>query len=1173
MEESTSTPNYMPVRDVHSGDNKGGDDDSYEDKFMSSEEPVDRDGYRPNKKLWSSVGGDREGNDGVPLAHHENLAVNRSKLLVYVSLCITAVVAGIVTYWLVTQSQTRDFEAEFLTYSKEIADSSANTAKNIFGQMNALCVIFTSYSMNSNESWPNLALPNLDQRALQTEANTGTEVLIFSPIIKPDEVKSWENYTWHRQIMFDEDVHYYGPNFGNPGPVAKEIYPIPGVPRATAGYSSSMASSPEFFVPTWEVGPLPSNLSVVNMDLHSHPLLGPVIDDTIQVRDRVVSGVIDMGFLYQYMFKNYTNDGKPRSFIVKPVFKDFYNDSAVGGLMFVTLQWSAFFEANLPQATDGLLVNINDTCGSDFTYLVNGSKAVFLGQGDLHNPKYDNLKQTTFFITDIQVVNASNPMCAYAITTYPTEAFELQYRTLEPVLYAIAVVLVFLLTSMIFFFYDWTVARRQHTVLSTAERNSKIVASMFPDTVKHRILEGAEQSRVKTGNKGFKRNMKFKSVHDLSNDTEEQPGISIFKTQPIADLFPEATVMFADIVGFTAWSSARDPVQVFTLLETIYHAYDEIAKRRRVFKVETVGDCYVAAAGLPDPRPDHALVMARFARDCLYQFETMMEHLEVMLGPETTDLGMRFGLHSGPVTAGVLRGERSRFQLFGDTMNTAARIESTGLRNRIHLSSNTAEILKASGKDHWIFLREESVFAKGKGTLTTYWLDVKGEQEAKTTSKDLPASGSENADDTDKRVESQVHTADPVSAEVSQCAKLNRLVDWNKEILAKLLKEIIALRQACGVKADANRQLQKAESFVNVNIVDEVVEVIDPPQYDLMAIEDALEDAEAIELGDSVEEQLRDYVMTIAHTYRDHAFHNFEHASHVTMSVVKLLSRIVTLHRDTSDDQSCVSQSYTYGITSDPLTQFAVVLSAIVHDMDHPGVPNVQLVKERSTTAILYKNKSIAEQNSLCLAWSLLLDPRYEELRHTIYTTNAELKRFRQLLVNCVMATDVIDKDLNALRRARWEKAFSANTHHHKHGSNEDADSRKATIVIEHLIQASDVAHLMQHWHLYRKWNLRLFEEMRQAYRDGRAETDPAKDWYTGEISFFDHYIIPLAHKLKDCGLFGVSGNEYLTYAEQNREEWEKRGESIVAEMIEEDNRKHGSPPSSHFCLEAVGSK
>jgi class 3 adenylate cyclase len=75
--------------------------------------------------------------------------------------------------------------------------------------------------------------------------------------------------------------------------------------------------------------------------------------------------------------------------------------------------------------------------------------------------------------------------------------------------------------------------------------------------------------------------------------------------------------MFADLVGFTVWSSVREPAQVFTLLETIYSAFDKIAKRRHVFKVETIGDCYVAVTGLPEARKDHAVVMARFANECL----------------------------------------------------------------------------------------------------------------------------------------------------------------------------------------------------------------------------------------------------------------------------------------------------------------------------------------------------------------------------------------------------------------------------------------------------------------------------------------------------------------------------------------------------------------------------
>jgi hypothetical protein len=91
----------------------------------------------------------------------------------------------------------------------------------------------------------------------------------------------------------------------------------------------------------------------------------------------------------------------------------------------------------------------------------------------------------------------------------------------------------------------------------------------------------------------------------------------------------------------------------------------------------------------------------------------------------------------------------------------------------------------------------------------------------------------------------------------------------------------------------------------------------------------------------------------------------------------------------------------------------------------------------------------------------------------------------------------------------------------------------------------------MQHWHIYRKWNERLFEEMYKSYKEGRAEADPSEFWYKGEIGFFDFYIIPLAKKLKDCGVFGVSSEEYLNYAQKNREEWEARGQQVVCELKE----------------------
>jgi len=230
------------------------------------------------------------------------------------------------------------------------------------------------------------------------------------------------------------------------------------------------------------------------------------------------------------------------------------------------------------------------------------------------------------------------------------------------------------------------------------------------------------------------------------------------------------------------------------------------------------------------------------------------------------------------------------------------------------------------------------------------------------------------------------------------------------------------------------------------------------------------------------------------------------------------------------------------------LTQFAVAFSALIHDVDHQGVPNTQLIKEHFDIADIYKNQSIAEQNSVDLAWALLMEDNFKDLRKTICGTSEEKTRFRQLVVNVVLATDICDAELKKLRNGRWAKAFSGEKAMTPEQRNDDIN-RKATIVLEHLIQASDVAHTMQHWHIYRKWNELFFQENMNAYTSGRCDKDPTLYWYEGELGFFDYYIIPLAKKLKDCGVFGVSSEEYLNYATSNRKEWALQGKEVVAQM------------------------
>ena len=162
------------------------------------------------------------------------------------------------------------------------------------------------------------------------------------------------------------------------------------------------------------------------------------------------------------------------------------------------------------------------------------------------------------------------------------------------------------------------------------------------------------------------------------------------------------------------------------------------------------------------------------------------------------------------------------------------------------------------------------------------------------------------------------------------------------------------------------------------------------------------------------------------------------------------------------------------------------------------------MIKEGNPLAAIYKHHSIAEQNSVDLCWDLLMLPDFKDLRGAIYANAEELQRFRQLVVNVVMATDIVDKELQALRKKRWNAAFAEQAPNE--GPDLDVD-RKATIVIEHLIQASDVSHTMQHWKIYLSWNERFFFELYKAYKEGRAETDPSIGWYKGEIGFFDFYM------------------------------------------------------------------
>ncbi|XP_046565191.1 atrial natriuretic peptide receptor 1-like, partial [Haliotis rubra] len=192
-----------------------------------------------------------------------------------------------------------------------------------------------------------------------------------------------------------------------------------------------------------------------------------------------------------------------------------------------------------------------------------------------------------------------------------------------------------------------------------------------------------------------------------------------------AENYDEVTIYFSDICGFTALSSESTPMQVIDLLNDLYTTFDSIIEHFDVYKVETIGDAYMVVSGLPGRNGKlHAREIARMSLSLL----NAVLSFKIRHRPQQ-QLKLRIGIHSGSVCAGVVGHKMPRYCLFGDTVNTASRMESNGLPLRIHVSPQTKEVLDRF-QTFDLELRG-AVEMKGKGSVTTYWL--LGEREVTIT--------------------------------------------------------------------------------------------------------------------------------------------------------------------------------------------------------------------------------------------------------------------------------------------------------------------------------------------------------------------------------------------------------------------------------------------------------
>lgn len=1010
------------------------------------------------------------------IAHKAARTVLCLKFVVLFVLVAAAVMVGSAVYVTTTNGEEDTFVVAFDNNAVKVFDTFKFNVERKLGALDKFSIDVTSLAVDSDATFPEFSLPDMAYAASSITELVDAASIMYLPIVTNKTRQDWEAYSvakagWLQdgQEFVQTSVDYralVSPNFD--AGFSDQIYILEdGQPRV------DQQGAP--YLPIWQhFPPVPE---LVNFNLLRHEKFHEDISAVLKSSDAVIGQIWDTSketkefteFLTPWVHGTGLNPKEPVTKIYYPIFDNLSQKHKVVGLVAILINLSEFFSNVLSHEHDGLIVVLSNECNQTYSYSLAGTTATLVGEGDLHSAKFNNMVHKRTFnelfneqeqeIRRYLNVDVDQYYCQFTLSVYPSESLEDSYVTEDALYFTLAVVAIFVLTILLFLAYDYIVSKRQQQIMKRAVQSRAIVSSLFPAAVRDRLFRADDASANNAADKGFRRDTpgknKIKSFLSDVIPREQRPA----EVKPIADLFPHTTVMFADIAGFTKWSSERDPTHVFTLLQTVYGSFDRIAKRRHVFKVETIGDCYVAVTGLPDPQQDHALRMAKFANECKEKFKDVVAKLKLSLGEDTADLAMRFGLHSGPVTAGVLRGEKSRFQLFGNTVNTAAKMENTGQRDKIQISSETAELITAAGKGHWIFQRVDDVAERGG--IQTFWVEPQSSAQEAKHNNAIPT-----------RVVARVGVTD----------SSDRLVDWNVDLLKRLLKRIVAYRKDMGVQKEDGIDFGDIAS--NGTIVrDEMSYSIDLPTFDKEA---AKTDPSSISLGKEVEEQLHKFVALIAGLYHDNPFHNFKHASNVCTNANKMMNSIT--------DQDIFRR------TSDPLTQFAVVFSALIHDADHLGVPNMILMKERPRIAALYQNKSCAEQNSVDLAWNILMDPDFSKLQETIFFTKAEFIRFRKIVVNIVMSTDIFDKELNSQREERWQRAFGKDSKDIDIHSEEIANLR-ATVAIEFAMQLADIMHTTQHFHSYCRWNERLFEEMYVAYETGRSKTNPADGWYQGFLA------------------------------------------------------------------------
>jgi Adenylate and Guanylate cyclase catalytic domain len=511
---------------------------------------------------------------------------------------------------------------QFDEFGGSVLKNALSNTYQIFAELDSIGVYITSMVLHASVQFQLAStLKNFGRITQRTFNILPVNVINYSPIVTKENRPAWELFAANQTTSsLSSSTSSSSSSTSAATPTGKTraiIYnqagPIP-------------QDAPGPFVPLWHTSSIDLSYEErvskrENFDLLSYTAFREAFQQMLHHRHGVISEPItDWDALSLFTGIQYTPDMvlEPYSFVLQPVFDGLgvgQHDIAGVVTALVPLRFI------LQKSRGGILsffTVLHDSCGNQaYTYEHQGSKISYVGPSQRYDRQFDAwavsmddtttvmslVSRTAGHATDevgvIGELEDGTKDCPFRLSVYPTVKFREEYLTQLPWIVFGVVVAIFICMGCLFARYDILLTRRQTSLMNHALRTTHIIESLFPSNVHQRMFETSRDAGKVPGSiiKNSRKGSDVARVLDAMNGGKDTKNVDdggdgdhavvngMYTTKPIADLFPHTTIMFADIVGFTAWSSQREPTQVFALLETLFRAFDKIAKRLNVFKV------------------------------------------------------------------------------------------------------------------------------------------------------------------------------------------------------------------------------------------------------------------------------------------------------------------------------------------------------------------------------------------------------------------------------------------------------------------------------------------------------------------------------------------------------------------------------------------------------------